>query len=130
MRARTDLWEPQGGNALGPPGPRLIGRPQFTSRSRPRNTRRELRVYHVDCAPTMNSGGRPNQIVTGVGVPYRPIFRAIRKLRGRFHEWHVENAGPVQPPPISISVSQIHSARCAKLVVFSTAYERATFRYS
>ena len=21
MRARTDLWEPRGGNALGPPGP-------------------------------------------------------------------------------------------------------------
>ena len=28
MRARTGLWEPRGGNALGPPGPLLAKRSQ------------------------------------------------------------------------------------------------------
>ena len=30
MRARTDLWEPRGGNAPGPPGPNAVGQPALS----------------------------------------------------------------------------------------------------
>jgi len=33
-RARTDLWEPQGSNPLGPPGPELLVSPELLEREK------------------------------------------------------------------------------------------------
>ena len=79
MRARTDLWEPWGGNAPGPPGPaEVLGREKRRVGATRRALERPRSPMATRGATDAGSGSDHASGVTRVAIRWIALFGFIR----------------------------------------------------